>query len=325
MLVDLQISDWAPEKSGSHLLARSMSYIKPLGGGFGPKQTKCLLVDENVHVEFDEYVSVMTTTRTPDVPSGSAFSVKTQSCFMWSKHNGCRVLVTTSVEWTKGSLLKGIIERSCIEGQKGYHVELEKEMRAYIAEHRGEFQQEGDEEETSLAEEVETTFTEKGGGDISAEGVSPTGTTATPATTGGAAASATPLSLASVMEFVSALTEPWADFLGGVSLTNAAVALVILLLVISNFWTLTSLRTPNARPYLPPQTASGSPDQVAIAVRAVLEEWFAANAPGPVKGEPRRRGDVKEEIGDIVRILDELEGRIKEIRRQVGQVDDGVD
>lgn len=84
-----------------------MSYIKPLTGSFGPKQTKCLISDETAHVDFDDYVCVITTTRTPDVPSGNAFSVKTRTALTWAKGNTCRVVVTTGVEWTKGSFLKG--------------------------------------------------------------------------------------------------------------------------------------------------------------------------------------------------------------------------
>lgn len=107
LCAELQISDWAPEKSGSNTLARTISYIKPLNGSIGPRQTKCLLTDENAHVDFDDYVCVITTTRTPDVPSGSAFSVRTRTSLTWSKGNSCRVVVTTGVEWTKSSFIKG--------------------------------------------------------------------------------------------------------------------------------------------------------------------------------------------------------------------------
>lgn len=107
LLAELQISDWAPEKSGSNLLARSMSYIKPLNGAIGPKQTKCLITDESAHVDFDDYVCVITTTRTPDVPSGGVFSVKTRTSMTWAKGNSCRVIVTTGVEWTGRSFVKG--------------------------------------------------------------------------------------------------------------------------------------------------------------------------------------------------------------------------
>ena len=105
--VELQVSDWAPEKSGSNLLTRSLSYIKPLFATMGPKQTKCLIVEETAHVDFDDFVCVITTTRTPDVPSGGSFSVKTRTSMTWAKGNSCRVVVTTGVEWTKSSFLKG--------------------------------------------------------------------------------------------------------------------------------------------------------------------------------------------------------------------------
>lgn len=50
-----------------------------------------------------------------------------------------KVLVTTQVEWTGRSFIKGIIEKSAIDGQKEYHGDLDKSMRAYIHEHQSEF------------------------------------------------------------------------------------------------------------------------------------------------------------------------------------------
>lgn len=44
---------------------------------------------------------------------------------------------------------KGIIERSCIDGQKTYHIALEADLRAYISAHRSEFSEPGQEEEDS--------------------------------------------------------------------------------------------------------------------------------------------------------------------------------
>ncbi|KAJ6530363.1 hypothetical protein DFH09DRAFT_1326878 [Mycena vulgaris] len=142
-LLDIQVSDWAPTTTGSRLLARNMSYIKPLNASLGPKQTKCEIRDETVHVDFDDYVSTLTTTRTPDVPSGGVFSVKTRTCIMWATPLSTRVIVTTQVEWTGRSFIKGIIERSAIDGQKVYHADLDKAMRVYIQEHQAEFIPEG--------------------------------------------------------------------------------------------------------------------------------------------------------------------------------------
>ncbi|KAJ3508624.1 hypothetical protein NLJ89_g5653 [Agrocybe chaxingu] len=142
-LLDIQMSDWSPVTPGSKLLQRNFSYIKPLSGSLGPKQTKCELKDEMAYCDFDDYISTITTTRTPDVPSGGVFSVKTRTCITWASPVSSRVVVTTQVEWTGRSFIKGIIERSAIDGQKVYHGDLEKAMRAYIQEHQSEFLPEG--------------------------------------------------------------------------------------------------------------------------------------------------------------------------------------
>ncbi len=105
-MVDIQISDWTPTEDAK-LLARNMSYIKPLNGSIGPKQTRCELRDETVHCDFDEFVIMLTTTRTPEVPSGGAFSVKTRTCITWASSVSSKVLVTTQVEWSGRSYIKG--------------------------------------------------------------------------------------------------------------------------------------------------------------------------------------------------------------------------
>ncbi|GLB43560.1 putative protein with domain of unknown function (DUF4782) [Lyophyllum shimeji] len=142
-LQDIQISDWIPTAPGSKLLARNMSYIKPLNGSLGPKQTKCEIRDETLYSDPDDHITTLTTTRTPEVPSGGVFSVKTRTCIMWASAVSTRIIVTTEVEWTGRSFIKGIIERSAIDGQKVYHADLEKAMRAYIKEHQSEFTPEG--------------------------------------------------------------------------------------------------------------------------------------------------------------------------------------
>ncbi|KAG1742787.1 uncharacterized protein EDB91DRAFT_1128118 [Suillus paluster] len=107
--------------------------------GVGPKQTKCEIHDEALTCDFDNYVVMLTTTRTPDVPSGGVFSVKTKTCVMWASAISTRVIVTTQVEWTGRSFIKGLIEKSAIDGQKVYHSDLDKAMRMYIQEHQSEF------------------------------------------------------------------------------------------------------------------------------------------------------------------------------------------
>ncbi|ELU44210.1 GRAM domain-containing protein [Rhizoctonia solani AG-1 IA] len=151
-LIDVQISEWTPKEPDSPLVAREMSFIKPLAGGLGPKQTKCEVKDETMNLDFDDYVSVLTTTRTPDVPSGSVFSVKTRMCLTWAGAASTRCVVTSVVDWTGRSFIRAVIDKSAIDGQKQHHQDLEKAMRKYIADHRSEFVPKG-----VVAQEAETT------------------------------------------------------------------------------------------------------------------------------------------------------------------------
>ncbi|KIJ66525.1 hypothetical protein HYDPIDRAFT_86731 [Hydnomerulius pinastri MD-312] len=163
-LMDIQISDWAPTAEDSKLLARNMSYIKPLNNSVGPKQTKCEIHDENVFCDFEDHVVMLTTTRTPDVPSGGVFAVKTRTCIMWASSISTRVIVTTQVDWTGRSFIKGLIEKSAIEGQKVYHSDLDKAMRMYIQEHQSEFIPEGVDPTAVAPVEPITPVVENGGG-----------------------------------------------------------------------------------------------------------------------------------------------------------------
>ncbi|TXT04993.1 hypothetical protein VHUM_03813 [Vanrija humicola] len=151
-LKDIESSDWRPDEEQK--LTRSMSYIKPLNGSVGPKQTKCQIVDVHEHCDFDDYITMITTTKTPDVPNGSVFSVKTRTCFTWAGPASTRMLVTTEVEWTGKSWLKGIIERGAIEGQKQFHDDLATQMRAHMKEHPTEFAVAGADPTTEAEEEV---------------------------------------------------------------------------------------------------------------------------------------------------------------------------
>ncbi len=108
MVSDIPISDWMPLPDHPNLLARNMSYIKPLTGSIGPKQTKCELRDETAHCDFEEYVVMLTTTRTPDVPSGGVLAVKTRTCITWASSISTKILVATEVEWSGRSFIKGM-------------------------------------------------------------------------------------------------------------------------------------------------------------------------------------------------------------------------
>jgi hypothetical protein len=88
---------------------RVYSYIKPLNGAIGPKQTKCISTENLDALDLEKAVSVTISTQTPDVPSGNVFSVKTRYCLTWAEGNTTRIQMNCAIEWTGKSWLKGII------------------------------------------------------------------------------------------------------------------------------------------------------------------------------------------------------------------------
>ncbi|KAI3620670.1 hypothetical protein CBS9595_002637 [Malassezia furfur] len=134
-LTELKISNWENDGANKDVSAsRNVQYIKPLNGPIGPKQTHCEIKEEQLHIDFDDFCTTMTTTHTPDVPSGSSFYIKTRTCFMWAEHGHCRLLVTCAVEWTGRSMIKSIIDKASIEGQKQYYADLANAIRQHLSE-----------------------------------------------------------------------------------------------------------------------------------------------------------------------------------------------
>lgn len=339
-LTDLQIGDWAPEKNGSHLLSRTYSYIKAINAPVGPKSTKCILTDENLHVDFDDFVVNLTTTKTPEVPSGGSFSVKTKTCFTWAKNNTTRVLVTTVVEWTGRSFIKSIVDRSSLDGQKTLYVALDSSIRKYISAHKSEFYAGG--EEDDQAEQVQS-------GADSLHSRNPSSATA-----GGEGESSSrtmsskpkePLSFIAdtvpyskpFCDFANTLWDTIADILGQMSPSTLICSFIIFALLLSNVFTLSSLRksssryTPQRRP-LPGNLDGGrnafmhddSDEQevVAAAVRGALHEYFQhANAHAspphnkkdPASILPREIHD-SEEAREIWSMIESLEKRVEALK-----------
>ncbi|KAI8371250.1 GRAM domain-containing protein [Choanephora cucurbitarum] len=126
---DVCIGEWKEQEG---ITCRESSYVKYLGGAIGPKTTKCYLTEEMLHVDTGNYISQLTTTRTPDVPSGGSFSVKTRTCLSWSGQGQVRVLVTVLVEFTKSSWLKSTIEKATLDGQQSYYKSLDKALRQHL-------------------------------------------------------------------------------------------------------------------------------------------------------------------------------------------------
>ncbi|KAJ5619112.1 hypothetical protein N7510_003096 [Penicillium lagena] len=108
---------------------RKYSYIKPLPGSIGPKQTKCISTENLDFLDLEKAVLVTLTTQTPDVPSGNVFSTKTKYLFTWAAGNQMRFLMTCTIEWTGKSWLKGPIEKGAIDGQTTFGNELVKALK----------------------------------------------------------------------------------------------------------------------------------------------------------------------------------------------------
>jgi hypothetical protein len=88
---------------------RKYSYIKPLNGSIGPKQTKCISTETLDFLDLEKAVLVTLSTQTPDVPSGNVFCTKTKYLFTWAPGNQTRFFMTCTIEWSGKSWLKGNI------------------------------------------------------------------------------------------------------------------------------------------------------------------------------------------------------------------------
>ncbi|KAI7819634.1 GRAM domain-containing protein, partial [Gamsiella multidivaricata] len=127
---DVQEEAW--QKADNGTTTKVTKYTKWLGMPIGPKTTKAILTDVCEHKDFDEYVTTVTTTSTPDVPSGNSFTTKCRTCITWAGPNQVKVLVTGAVEFTKSSWIKGQIEKGAAEGMTTHYKELNASMRKHI-------------------------------------------------------------------------------------------------------------------------------------------------------------------------------------------------
>ncbi|KAG1405232.1 hypothetical protein G6F60_003778 [Rhizopus arrhizus] len=130
---EVSIGQWTKvEECEGVEYTRESSYIKYLGGSIGPKSTKCYLKEDMMHLDINDYISQLTVTQTPNVPSGGSFQVKTRTCISYVGQRQVRVLVTVLVEFTKSSWLKSTIEKASIDGQQNYYKNLDLAINKYL-------------------------------------------------------------------------------------------------------------------------------------------------------------------------------------------------
>ncbi|CEH18790.1 Uncharacterized conserved protein, contains GRAM domain [Ceraceosorus bombacis] len=336
-LMDLQMSDWSPDTANNNMLSRSMSYIKPLAGGFGPKQTKCVITDENLHVDMDDYVSTMTTTRTPDVPSGGSFAVKTRTCFTWAGGNTTKVYVTCNVEWSGRSMIKGIIDKASIDGQKQYYKDLDVAVRKYLKEHASEFREEGDDE---AADEMREAVASTPAGETS---VDPTSKESSKAL---ASEASNTSEAGGIMGILSTICGTIADLTGGaiemvgdLSPSMLILGALVLVLLLTNIWALTasggaskrdpsdphklvkSRKSNSASSSLAADTANA--EAIALAVRGVLQEYLSPVQQPRYTGQEKvlpsdpqksEQGLTKDDVQTLASLLDDVEKRLADLK-----------
>ncbi|KIW02003.1 uncharacterized protein PV09_06510 [Verruconis gallopava] len=110
----------------------TFSYIKPLSGSIGPKQTKCIINQTLEQFDLNKAVTVACSTQNPDVPSGNIFVVKTRYCLSWGPNNSTKFLATCQIEWSGKSWLKGPIEKGANDGQLAYQKDIVAALKAAV-------------------------------------------------------------------------------------------------------------------------------------------------------------------------------------------------
>ncbi|KAI9050663.1 hypothetical protein LZ554_005819 [Drepanopeziza brunnea f. sp. 'monogermtubi'] len=135
--LELTLEDTGKKPLSLDNKVRHYSYIKPLTGSIGPKQTKCVCTETLDSLDLEKSVSVTISTQTPDVPSGNVFSTKTRYCLSWAEGNATRIQMNCAIEWTGKSWLKGPIEKGANDGQVLYAKEIIGALKSAVSSRRG--------------------------------------------------------------------------------------------------------------------------------------------------------------------------------------------
>jgi hypothetical protein len=129
--MDLQLEDDGKGLDNDHK-TMTFSYIKPLSGSIGPKQTKCIINQTLEQFDLNKAVTVSCSTQNPDVPSGNIFVVKTRYCLSWGPNNTTKYIATCQIEWSGKSWLKGPIEKGANDGQLQYQKDIVAALKAAV-------------------------------------------------------------------------------------------------------------------------------------------------------------------------------------------------
>lgn len=113
-------------------LERTYTYRRALGYSIGPKLTKCEVSEVIEHLNFADYIVVLNTTATPDVPSGGSFTVKTRYYFTWGEANTTQLRIAYFVKWTGRSWIKNVVEKLTLAAQATVTKDMIREVNEEI-------------------------------------------------------------------------------------------------------------------------------------------------------------------------------------------------
>lgn len=112
---------------------RQYEYIKPINGSVGPKQTRCICTDTINTWDLESSVGVITSTKTPDVPSGNSFLTVTRCTLWWGSSNTTILQLSYKMNWSARSFLKGPIEKGTQDGQMSFAKALVEELNTAVS------------------------------------------------------------------------------------------------------------------------------------------------------------------------------------------------
>lgn len=130
-----EIPAFSPGEGGKK--SRKYEYVKPLHGPVGPKQTKCICTDVADIWDMENCIVVITSTSTPDVPSGGSFVAKTRTGLCWAENNETKIVLSYWLEWSAKSWIKSAVEKGASDGQITMAKDLVAELNSTVKATRG--------------------------------------------------------------------------------------------------------------------------------------------------------------------------------------------
>ena len=111
---------------------RSYTYQRPLGYSIGPKSTKCCVRELVEHLDFNDYVVILSITDTPDVPSGGSFSVLTRYYLTWADENFTSIKISYHIKWIGRSWIKSMVEKLTQSAQSSVSAKLVVDLKKEV-------------------------------------------------------------------------------------------------------------------------------------------------------------------------------------------------